>query len=127
MAFRSSIAHWIGLVCRPEIAVQKINVAGAAISLGPFWPGNPRAGYVRIKANMVDATCQCKVGYITATNGTNVSNIHRGDRSIRPAGDMLDVNYQFHLDWQATYINLNVWNFGNTNVSTYDVEVIGWR
>ena len=126
MPFLTSIAQWLRGSSGYDVTAQALaQASNTAISLGPFWPSNPRAGYVRIKQASQIANVQAKIGWITMTDGTNVANIYRGDRYLSQPGEYVDRAIPFNLHWEVTNINLNVWTLNAD--PQWDVEVVGMR
>jgi hypothetical protein len=130
MAFQTSIAQWLkssgGCPINLQLLNQNGNTAIVVPASGSFWPGLPRAGYIRIKSSTVGTNCQSKVGIITMTDlsGTNIANIYTGDRHYSANGQYIDQAFFFCYDWGIANLALNVWTF-NSNASTYDIEVVG--
>jgi hypothetical protein len=129
MSFIHSIVRWLKESGAPEVKYQLLaQSANTAITLpatGTFWPGNPRAGYVRIKQNSLTTSDTVKMGVINATDGTNIANVYQGDDHYTSAGTYIDRSFFFNYDWEVSKLNLNVWT--GLGGSTFDIEVVGTR
>jgi hypothetical protein len=129
MAFQNSIAQWLSADGIPVAYFSNINLNNNVPVLLPpaganFAPVRPRCGYVRVKSNLLKLNVNHKVGPITATDGTNVTNIYAGDAAAGSNGLFYDQSFFFWLDWGVA--NINITNIATTNnTATYDVEVIG--
>jgi len=129
MAFLTSIARWLQGGMASDVSLQLLaqsgNTAITIPSSGSFWPGNPRAGYIRVKQATLGTNGTAKIGNITATDGSNIATVYAGDNQYSANGRFIDASFFFHYDWEVTNLNLNVWT-GNAD-STFDVEVVGLR
>jgi hypothetical protein len=129
MAFVHSITRWLRTLNGPDITVFSLGQSGNTLvtvpATGTFWPGNPRAGYVRIKQNTLGTNGTTKIGSIQATDGTNVANIYSGDTNASANNQYIDSSFMFVYDWGVSNINVNI--VTANAASTYDIEVVGVR
>lgn len=130
MSFQNSVATWLSADGIPAVYFSNINLNNNVPVLCPptgnFTPIRPRVGYVRIKSGGagVRLNVNVKVGPITATDGTNTTNIYPGDAASASNSLFYDSTFFFFLDWGVA--NINITNIATTNNSqTYDVEVVG--
>src|ERR1700733_5628005 len=113
MSFQNSIAAWAAADGIPVAYASNINLNNnVPVSLpGPalsnvFAPVRPRAGYVRIKSNLLKLNVNIKVAPITATDGTNVANLYAGDAASAANGLFYDQTFFFWYDWAVSNINI---------------------
>ena len=131
MAFANSIAQWLAGDGIPVVYFSNINLNCNVPVLLPggttgaaFTPIKPRAGYVRIKSNILKLNVNTKIGPIYATDGTNTANIYNGDAAAGANSLTVDSTFFFWYDWAVS--NINITNIATTNnAATYDVEVAG--
>ncbi len=129
MAFVHSIMLWLRTLNGPNVQNRSLAQSGNAVitipSSGTFWPGNPRAGYIRIKQSSLGTNGTTNIGVIQATDGTNVANVYPGDVAASANNQYIDSSYMFVYDWGVSNFNVNIVT-GNAS-STYDIEVVGVR
>lgn len=129
MPFLHSITRWLKESGAPEVKflllAQAANTGITVPPTGTFWPGNPCAGWIRIKQSALTANDQVKIGVINATDGSNIGNVYRGDSHYTSNGTYIDQSFFFNFDWAATSFNLNVWTA--LGGSTFDIEVSAIR
>jgi len=130
MAFVNSIAQWLAGDGIPVVYSSNLNVNNNAAVLvpanGAFSPIKPRAGYLRIKSNIINKNVTTKVLGITATDGTNTANIYVGDAGATPNNLFYDSTFFFWFDWAVA--NINITNIATTiNTATYDIEFAGMQ
>lgn len=130
MAFAHSIARWLRTLSGPDVSIRSLGQSGNTVITVPpvgtsFWPGNPRAGFVRIKQNSLGVNGTTKIGVILATDGSNVANLYPGDANASSNNQFIDQSFMFVYDWGVTNINVNIVT-ANAD-STYDIEVVGVR
>jgi len=128
MSIQNSIANWLAADGIPVVYLSNINLNNNVSVLmpatGSFLPVKPRAGYVRIKSNLLKLNVNTKVGLITATDGTNTAQLYAGDAAATANGTFYDSTFFFFFDWGVS--NINITNIATTNnTATYDVEVAG--
>jgi hypothetical protein len=128
MSFQNSIAQWLAADGIPVVYFSNINlnnnVSVLCPATGVFQPVRPRAGYVRIKSNIIKNNANTKVWAITATDGTNVSNLYSGDANALGNTLFYDSTFFFWYDWAVSNINItNIQTAANT--ATFDVEIAG--
>lgn len=130
MSFQNSIAQWLSSDGIPVVYASNINLNNnVPVNLpGPALANTfsikPRAGYVRVKSNIIKLNVTHKVGVITATDGTNVANLYAGDAAATSNNLFYDSTFFFWFDWPVA--NINITNIATTNnTATYDVEVAG--
>ena len=131
MSIQNTIANWLAADGIPAVYASNINLnnnvpvylPGPGIA-GVFTPIRPRAGYVRIKSNIINLNVNVKVGPITATDGTNVANLYAGDAASGQNSRFYDSTFFFWYDWAVS--NINITNIATTNnTATFDVECSG--
>ncbi len=131
MSFQNTIANWLAADGIPAVYASNINLNNNVSvvlpsATGVFSPIKPRAGYVRVKSNLIRGNVTTKVGAITATDGTNIANIYNGDASATSNSLFYDSTFFFWFDWAVS--NINVTNIATTNnTATYDVEFAGMQ
>jgi len=130
MSIQNSIATWLAADGIPAVYFSNINlncnVPVMLPSSGSFTPVKPRAGYVRIKSNVIKLNVTHKVGAIVATDGTNIANIYNGDANVTSNNLFYDSTFFFFYDWPVA--NINITNIATTqNAATYDVEIAGMQ
>lgn len=129
MSIQNSIANWLAADGIPVVYASNINLNNNVpvvmpTATGNFTPVRPRAGYVRIKSNIINLNVNVKVGPITATDGTNTANIYAGDAAAGQNSRFYDQTFFFWYDWAVA--NINITNIATTNnTATFDVEVAG--
>lgn len=135
MTFSNTIAQWLAAEGIPVVYASNINLncnvpvymPGPGINVNFSDVGakvGPRAGYLRIKSNITKLNCNIKVGVITATDGTNTTNIYDGDPASNANSLFYDRTFFFWFDWPVS--NINITNIATTNnAATFDVEVAG--
>lgn len=130
MSFVHSISRWLKTLTGPDVHYQLLaQNSNANIVIPPaganFWPGKPRAGYVRVKQNTLGTNTNVKIGSIVATDGTNIANIYPGDASASANSQYIDSSFLFVYDWEVANVSLNCVAYNST--ATFDVEVVGLR
>lgn len=137
MAFVNSIANWLAADGIPLCYVANTNLnnnvpvylpsANLNFNFGSAgMPPKPRAGYIRIKSNIINKNVTTLVSGITATDGTNTANIYVGDAGATPNNLFYDSLFFFWFDWAVS--NINITNIATThNTATYDVEFAGMQ
>ena len=129
MSIQNSISAWLAADGIPVAYSSNINLNNNVpvvlpSATGVFAPVRPRAGYVRIKSNIISLNANIKVGPITATDGTNVANLYAGDAASGQNSRFYDQTFFFWYDWAVS--NINITNIATTNnTATFDVEVAG--
>lgn len=129
MTFSNTIAQWLAADGIPAVYASNINLNNNVpvvlpSATGVFAPVLPRAGYVRVKSNIVNKNVTTKVGGIIATTADgNTINIYNGDANATANAVFYDASFFFWFD--KTVSNINIVNIATTNnTATYDVEVI---
>lgn len=131
MSIQNSIANWLAADGIPVVYSSNINLNNNVpvvmpAATGNFSPVKPRAGYIRIKSNIINLNVNVKVGPITATDGTNVANVYAGDAASGQNSRFYDQTFFFWYDWPVS--NINITNIATTNnTATFDVEVVGMQ
>lgn len=129
MSIQNSIANWLAADGIPVVYASNINLNNNVpvvmpSATGNFLPVRPRAGYIRIKSNIISLNVNVKVGPITATDGTNTANVYAGDSASGQNSRFYDQTFFFWYDWAVA--NINITNIATTNnTATFDVEVAG--
>ena len=136
MAFQNSIAQWLSADGIPVVYYSNINLNNnVAVKLpvsGGFGTApnsliKPRAGYIRIKSNIINKNATVLVGGIQAGDGVaNIANLYVGDAGASANGQFYDASFFFWFDWGVA--NINIANIATTvNTATYDVELVGMQ
>jgi hypothetical protein len=129
MSFGTSIARWLKTLNSADMhftqLAQASNTNIVVPASGAFWPGKPRAGYIRIKQATLNQNANVKIGAIQATDGTNIANLYAGDASSSQNNQYIDSSFLFVYDWEVTNFSVNCVTTNNT--ATFDVEVVGVR
>ena len=130
-SFGKSILEWLKGQGGAPVRWEQMGVSGNINTTIPsgaatsFVPGNPHAGFIRIKQHGVLLTnANVAIGAITATDGTNTANVYNGD--INPSGNSqyIDSSFFFNYQWQVK--SFNITNIVTNNAAqTFDVEVVG--
>jgi len=127
MAFGKSISLWLKTKSGTDMHFQQLAQASntniVVPATGSFWPGNPRAGYVRIKQATLGTNARVQIGSIVATDGTNIANISAGDVNLSPNNNYIDSSFMFLYDWGVQNISVNC--VSKNSSSTFDIEVVG--
>lgn len=127
MAFSNTIAQWLAADGIPVVYVSNINLNNNVSVLipatGNFAPVLPRAGYVRVKSNILNKNVNVKLGQIVASfSDGNTANIYNGDTNSGANSLVYDSTFFFWYDRMIT--NINITNIATTNnTATFDVEV----
>jgi hypothetical protein len=127
MAFLNTIANWLAADGIPVVYVSNINLNNNVSVLipatGNFAPVLPRAGYVRVKSNILNKNVSVKLGQIVASfSDGNTANIYNGDTNAGANSLVYDSTFFFWYDRMLT--NINITNIATTNnTATFDVEV----
>src|SRR5580765_2754451 len=127
MTFVHSISRWLRTLNGTDINFRSLGQSGNTVITVPpsgttFWPGNPRAGYVRIKQSSLGTNGTVNIGVIQATDGTNVANLYPGDIAASANNQYIDSSYLFVYDWGVANINVNI--VTANAASTFDIEVV---
>jgi hypothetical protein len=132
MSFSNSIAQWLAADGIPAVYSSNINLNNNVpvvmpSATGTFSPVTPRAGYVRIKSNILNKNVNVKVAAIVATfTDGNTANIYNGDTNSGSNGLVYDSTFFFWYD--RAVANINITNIATTNnTATFDVEVAGMQ
>ena len=134
MAFSNTIAQWLAADGIPVVYSSNINLNNNVYVRMPspnvnfnFSPVQPRAGYIRVKSNILNLNVNVKLGAIVAgfLDG-NTANIYNGDTAAGANSLVYDSTFFFWYDRPVA--NINIINIATTNnTATFDVEVAGMQ